>query len=32
MEVRVKKKKRRRRAADDPMISAQASEWIHMGV
>lgn len=28
-EVIVEKKKR---AADDPMLSAQAAEWIHMGV
>lgn len=30
MEVRVEKKKRRE--ADDPVIYAQASEWIHQGV
>lgn len=29
MEVRVEKKKRRE--ADDPVIYAQASEWIHQG-
>lgn len=30
MEVRVEKKKRRE--ADDPVIYAQATEWIHTGV
>lgn len=30
MEVTVEKKKRR--ATDDPVISAQAAEWIHVGV
>lgn len=30
MEVRAEKTKKR--AADDPVIPAQAAEWIHMGV
>lgn len=29
---RGKKKTKTRKAADDPVISAQAVEWIHMGL